>query len=206
MSAVMVMYNAETTDAWCGAWLMDRCFNSVQLVSYRGSHDMPVIDNRTVFCLGIQFTERQLNELQSYAHRVTVIDHDERSKDVMRGRDSCVFDDSRSSCRIAYDWCMYQGFVDNYASSGWQNNRDIAKGMSAITMYVQDKELRRNKMPNTRLINLCIDSYDKELKQWDMLARRASVTPEALTNDGIAIDRYISKTKESHDTSEQDKG
>ena len=206
MSAVMVMYNAETTDAWCGAWLMDRCFNTVQLIPYEIGQPLPVIDNRTVFCIGIQFTEKQLDELNTYAHTAMAMDHDDRSKEVMSGRDYCMFDDSRSSCRLAYDWCLYRGFVDNYAASGWQNNRDIAKGMSAITMYVQDKELGRNKMPNTRHINLCIDSYDRELKQWDMLARRASVTPEALTNDGIAIDRYISKTKESHDTSEQDKG
>ena len=206
MSSVMVVYNSETTDAWCGAWLMHRCFNGVQLIEYRNSQSMPIVDNRTVFCIGIQFTEQQLNDLKTYAHRATVIDHDKRSKNVMRGKDECVFDSSRSSCRLAYDWCLYHGYVDNFAASGWQNNRDIAKGMSAITMYVQDRALGKNKMPNTKYINLCIESYERDLMQWDMLARRASVTPESLTNDGIAIDRYISNTKEVDDTSEQDKG
>lgn len=206
MSAVMVMYNAETTDAWCGAWLMDRCFNTVQKIEYAAGQDLPVIDNRTVFCIGIQFTCHQLEELHTYTHTLMVMDHDERSRDVMKGRDYCLYDDSRSSSRLAYDWCLYRGFIDNYAASGWQNNRDIAKGMSAITMYVQDKELGRNKMPNSRHINLCIESYDRDLKQWDMLARRASVTPEALTSDGIAIDRYISKTRGSDDTPKQDQG
>ena len=206
MSQVMVIYNADSTDAWCGAWIMDRCFNGTQLVSYKLGSYLPVVDNRTVFTVGVPLSACQMNELELYSHRVVMLDHHPSTRLRAKSRECFIHDDSRSSGRLAYDWCVYRGYMDNFAGSGFQNNRDIAKGMHGITMYVEDSELGRNKLPNTKHINLCIDSYDKELKQWDMLARRASVTPEALTNDGIAIDRYISKMKEQDGTPEQEQG
>lgn len=206
MSQVMVVYNADSTDAWCGAWLMDRCFNGTQMVASRDSEEPPLIDGRTVFFVGLCYPLPKVNEIQLYSHRATMFDHRKIARSVFKKHDNCIYDNSRSSSKIAYDWCCYRGYVDNFAGSGWKNNRDIAKGMNAITMYVQDAELGKAKLPNSKYINLCIESYERELRQWDMLARRASVTPEALTNDGIAIDRYISKMKVHDGTPEQEQG
>jgi hypothetical protein len=168
---------------------------------------MPVVDSRTVFFVGLRYTSSQINEIQLYSHRAMMFDNNTRSKkDYARFPSNCVFDDSRGVGLLAYEWCKYNGYVDNFAGGGWQNNRDIAKGMSSLAKYVSDIETGLFKLPNSGYINLCVDSYELESKQWDMLARRVSVTPEALTTDGMAIDRYISRMEERDAAPKQDKG
>lgn len=202
MSQVMVVYNADSTDAWCGAWLMDRCFNGTQMVAAKDTDDPPIVDGRTAFFVGLCYPLPRVNEIQLYAHRAIMFDHSKASRSVFRKHENCIYDSSRSSCMLAYDWCNYRGYVDNYAGSGLQNNRDVAKGMRSIVMYVQDKELGNNRLPNSLYINECIDSYSFDLREWDMLARKASFTPESLTNDGIAIQRYKEKKGLTDDASE----
>ena len=204
MSQVMVVYNAETTDAWCGAWIMDRCFNGTQMIASRDNEEPPIVDNRTVFFVGLCYSAAKMQEIQTYSHRAIMVDHRKSSRSIYRKHDNCIYDSSASSSKLAYDWCCYRGYVDNFAGSGWKNNRDIAKGMDAITKYVEDAELGRWRLPNSKYISLCIESYDRDLRQWDMIARRASVTPDALTNDGIAIDRYLNRN--NNDTSVEDQG
>ena len=206
MSQVMVVYARENTDAWCGAWIMDRCFGGVQLIESSERDVLPMVDGRTVFCVGIPYSKKQADYISEYAHRAVIIDHKDSTVKDFSENESCVHDRSRSSGVIAYDWCCYKGYIDNYSGSGKQNNRAIANGMLWIAKYVQDRELGRKKMPNSWLINLCIQSYDQDLQQWDMLATRASVTPEALTMDGIAIDRYIKRKRVYFDTSIENEG
>ena len=198
----MVVYDRLSTDGWCGAWILDRCFNGVQLVPFDLSMNTPVIDGRTVLFVSIGFSRDQVEDINQYAHRAIIFDHHNPAKN-FRGLDCCVIDTSRSSSVLALDWCNYNGYLDNYTGVGNNNNRDVATGMVSIAKYVQDKELGNYRLPNSKLINLCIDSYSCDLKQWDMLARKASVNPEAMTVDGIAIDRYLSKMGIRHDSPEQ---
>lgn len=201
MTQVLVVYKQSNTDAWCGAWIMDRCFGGVQLVPSSDDSPLPCFDNRTVFCIGMQYSESVVQDIASYAHRAVLIDNNEATSKHYMDSEICCHDVSRSSGMIAYDWCCYRGYIDNYSGSGQHNNRAIAKGMHWIVKYTQDKELSKGRMPNTELINLCIESYDYELRQWDMLATRASVTPDALISDGVAIDRYLKKHRLQNDTS-----
>ena len=50
----------------------------------------------------------------------------------------------------------------------------------------------------TKPVNACIRSYDFDLMQWDMLARRCAVTPESLVIEGEAVLRYRKMLVEEH--------
>lgn len=198
MSQVMVIYHANCTDGWCAAWVMDRCFGGCELVAANHGDSPPKVDGRTVFVVDFSYPRDVMVQMREDAHNITVLDHHKTAQEDCKGLDFCIFDDSRSGAKLAYDWCMYRGYVDNFAGSGPNNNRAIASGMKYITDYVQDRDLWQFKLPNSQYINANIRSFDHDLKQWDMLAIKASVTPETLVNSGMAITRYRDQLIASH--------
>lgn len=198
MSQVMIIYHAGCTDGWCGAWIFDRLFNGVDLRPARHGDDPPIVDGRTVFVVDFSYPREVMIEMSQYAHRLEVLDHHKTAEEECRDLSFCHFDSSKSGAMLAYDWCAFNGYLENFIGSGGKNKRDIASGMYHLAKYVQDRDLWTFKLPNSRYINSCINSYDHDLDQWDMLARRAAVTPESLTIEGMAIDRYRMQAVDRH--------
>ena len=198
MSQVMVIYHGGCTDGWCGAWILDRCFNGVELHPVRHGDPPPVVDGRTVIMVDFSFSRKDMEEMKEFAHSMTVLDHHETAKKDCEDLDFCIFDMNKSGATLAYEWCERRGLIDNLAGSGQKNKRDVATGMKVMARYVEDYDLMRLKMPSTRPVNACIRSYQFDLRQWDMLAKRCAVTPESLVQEGEAVLRYRKDLIDQH--------
>jgi oligoribonuclease NrnB/cAMP/cGMP phosphodiesterase (DHH superfamily) len=131
--------------------------------------------------------------MKELARSMVVMDHHKSAKEACEGLPFCIFDMDRSGAGIVWD------YVNDKQMIHWNDiPRDVLRGMHWMAMYVQDRDLWRFRMDNSVEITTAIRSYPFDLKTWDDLARRMQVSPQTMTKEGEAIERYRQILIEQH--------
>lgn len=196
MSRPLVIYHASCVDGWCSAWIFDRCFGGVELLPANYGDSPPNVDGRTVFVLDFSFPREVMMDMHSSAHSMWVLDHHKSAEEDCDDLPFCIFDKEQSGAGLAYWWCYDNGYIFELKKS--LETRDIASGMSALSQYVQDRDLFRFALDASEAVNAAIRSYPFELETWDYLSRKCHVTPLSLVTEGEAIQRYRRQIIDSH--------
>ena len=102
---------------------------------------------------------------------VILLDHHETARDALEGRmPDCHFDLERSGVTIAWE----------YWGSGFSTNEG-----ELLARYIEDRDLWRWKLPDSREVSAALDSHPKRFRVWDRL------DVETLAREGTGILRYI---------------
>ena len=110
-------------------------------------------------------------ELHRQHESVILLDHHETARDALEGRmPDCHFDLERSGVTIAWE----------YWGSGFSTNEG-----ELLARYIEDRDLWRWKLPDSREVSAALDSHPKRFRVWDRL------DVETLAREGTGILRYI---------------
>jgi len=117
--------------------------------------------------------------MKSKAKSLTVLDHHKTAMLDLEGLPWCIFDMERSGAGLT--WYYFNHFT--YP----QQCQFFDEPTPWIVKYVQDSDLGKHELPQTRQVNAVISSYPFDFQKWDELASRPL---EEVQEEGICIRRY----------------
>ena len=189
----LVIYHHNCADGFAAAW----CFHhhhKLQVVHraapefYAGKYGAPPPDvtDRDVYLVDFSFKRPAIEHMLSTAHSVTLIDHHKTAIDELHdlafpmphshGRKLRWFCDlNRSGATLAWDY-LFPG-----------EPRPLLLG------HIEDRDLWRFKLANTREIGAAVFSLPYSMDTWDKLMSGDAHDLVALTAQGAAIQRKHNK-------------
>lgn len=177
MTKPLIIYHADCTDGLTSAWVAARAIGDVELhPGYYGA-DPPDVSGRDVYMLDFSYKrpvmERLIQALGSGS--LVVLDHHKTAQADLANlphveRVTVIFDMERSGAAIAWD--CFHGLVVS---------------RPPLVEYVQDRDLWRWKLPNSRLVSAAIEAYPRTLEAWDELEAKPIAD---LVAEGSIIERY----------------
>ena len=124
-----------------------------------------------IYILDFSYPLETMLELHRRHESVILLDHHETAREDLEGRvPDCHFDLERSGATIAWE----------YWGSGFSTNEG-----ELLARYIEDRDLWRWKLPDSREVSAALDSHPKRFRVWDRL------DVETLAREGTGILRYI---------------
>lgn len=163
MKDALCIYHGNCFDGFGAAWVIRRAWNGNGLFHAGVYGDpLPDVDDRNVILVDFSYPRDMLVSLSHRAASVTWLDHHASvSEDhaaftslalpgegaAMRG----IFDEKRSGAGLAWDYC----------------NRGVPR--PALIDYIEDRDLYRFALPDSRLVHAALSSYPFDFQTWDQL-------------------------------------
>lgn len=190
----MCIYHANCMDGFTAAWVVARAFPDVELIAATYGDEPPDdrrIGGRHVLIVDFSYGAEILNGMGSRAKTIVVLDHHKTAEAELRqfecgamvnvgdripdGDVSAHFDMGKSGARLA-----------------WEYVHGADAQPPPIVSYVEDRDLWRWQLPESRAINAALGAYTNDLEQWDLLNASLELAvrnPEGslLTFEGRAI-------------------
>ena len=135
------------------------------------THRLQVIEGLHRTGVEFRYPLETMLELHRQHESVILLDHHETARDALEGRmPDCHFDLERSGVTIAWE----------YWGPGFSTNEG-----ELLARYIEDRDLWRWKLPDSREVSAALDSHPKRFRVWDRL------DVETLAREGTGILRYI---------------
>jgi len=187
MNKPLCIYHGNCPDGFTAAWSVYRAFGK-DVDFFAGIHNKPApnVDGRTVIFVDFAYKRPIMEKLRTTANSILVLDHHisaMKDLDGIEGVDT-VFDLNRSGAGIAWDWFHGVGT------------------RPGIVSYVEDRDLWRFKLPNTKEILAMVDLYEYTFDDWDTLG---AMDLNELVSDGkVVLKRYYKDLKDAIERSKRD--
>lgn len=170
MTKPICIYHGNCADGFTAAWVVHHAFGG-DIDLHAGVYQIqpPDVTDRDVYLVDFSYKRDVMLQMREKAKRIVVLDHHKTAEadlSNLLGIET-VFDMARSGARIAWDY--------------WH---DTAPPRTLL--HVEDRDLWRFALPNTREIQANIFSYPYEIPVWDELM---AADPEKLAEEGKAIER-----------------
>lgn len=179
-----IIYHFPCLDGFTSAWVARKVFGDTADYIPSGYHrdeEFPDVKDKTVYFLDYSFKKDKMLEVIKQAKDVIVLDHHISAmkdlaelfeQNLIKG----VFDLERSGAGITWDY-----FFPN-------DERPV------LVNYVEDRDLWRFNLSDSREVNTNLFSYEYDFATWDKLAE---TTQAKLVEDGRAI--YRKHMKDVHE-------
>ncbi len=183
-----VIYHSNCWDGFCAAWLCHGLWPEATYIPAQYGSESPngeYIVGKNVLILDFSYPRELLENINTYASSLCVLDHHKTAQQNLSGLPYCIFDMSKSGARLTFEYLRNLGYYPPTGSSGahW------------LVDYTEDRDLWRHQLPFTHEINNALRSYPLDFTIWDTLAMRTS---ESLIPEGTAIQRYKNIIIEHH--------
>lgn len=154
----LIIYHAECTDGFTAAWVARRYYVTKEktepecfAATYRpGRVELPDVTNRLVYILDFCPDRDQLEEIAEQASAVRVLDHHDTRMRESGDLPYAEFDLERSGAGMAWDH-FFGG------DRPW------------VVDYVEDRDLWRFKLPESRAINAYLGCREMTWAAWDQM-------------------------------------
>lgn len=174
-----VVFHGSCMDGFTAAWVVRQYFmqrgepEPEMFAAYYppGDQDtvLPDLAGHEVIMVDFCVRREQLLRLKAEAESLIVLDHHKSHREACAGLDFCTFDMNRSGAKMAWDHF-------NFLSSPWLVN------------YVQDRDLWKFELPDSKAINAYIMCQEMTWDSWD---RMASMPAQQLVQPGLGAEMYI---------------
>ena len=168
-----VIYHAGCADGFGAAWAADTALRKEpgRTATYTpaayGDSPPDVRRGSDVYILDFSYPLEQMRALAEGAGSITLIDHHATAQDTLEGKISgCHFDMEHSGAHLA--WRRFHP----------------DEPVPELLLYVEDRDLWKWEMPESREVSAAIDSHPHRFETWD------SLEVEKLAAEGRAILRY----------------
>ena len=183
------IYHANCDDGFAAAYAVwERFGDDVEYVACQYGQDAPDVTGKDVLIVDFSFKADVMNALGSAARRVIVLDHhktaeaelsgfmklecaggpfEKRHADRMIDGVGVCFDMQKSGCRMAWEYCF--------------GNAQMPYWFAAV----EDRDLWRFALPDTKEICIAIRSMPREFQRWNKF------DTDTLRREGVAIRRYV---------------
>lgn len=151
MANRLVVFHADCTDgftaAWC-AWL--KFGDEAEYVPARYGDLPPFVDGKDVLIVDFSYPLETLLYMHKRARSIRVLDHHKTAMEHLAGLDFAVFDLDRSGAAMAWD--------------------ELHGGARPLLVaYVEDRDLWRWRLRDSRLISAYLSSFNLAFEQWSYL-------------------------------------
>lgn len=179
----IVIYHGGCADGFGAAW----CFhhfctkNNIGIDYYAGVYNRPPPDtsDREVFLVDFSYKKDVILKMLQTANRVVLIDHHKTAlddlKDVRHPNFSVYTDLYRSGAVLAWDF-LFPGSV-----------------RPSVLEHIQDRDLWKFELPNTKEIMAAVFSYDQDFEVWGKLMTYNEASIYTLYHEGITLLRKNQK-------------
>ncbi len=178
MSLPLIVYHARCADGFTAAWVAHRHHGGrCELVAARHGEDPPDVRGRDVVILDFSYRRQKLSAMHADAASLLVLDHHRSAERDLAGLPFARFDMERSGAGMAWDH-YFPG-----QPRPW------------LVDYVEDRDLWRWALPDSRAVSAWSRTIDFELAAWDRLAAE----PLAVVAErGRAILAYVDRVVADH--------
>lgn len=155
MSKVVIYHNNcydGVTAAWVAYKALDLAFtggvSDVEYVPCNYSDSPPDVTNKEVYIIDFSFKRPILEEMRARAKSLVILDHHKTAEEALKNFPGAIFDMNRSGAGLAWDY-----FFPNIPRPDLVN-------------YVEDRDLWKFILPNSKEVNAFIQSWDISLDTW----------------------------------------
>jgi uncharacterized protein len=151
----LILYHAKCTDGWCAAYVAHKKYPGARLVEAQYGVEPPydLVAGQDVLVVDFSWKERASNiKLRLLAKSFRILDHHVSQKETLKDLEFVTFDLARSGAGLAWD-CLF----------GWDRPWYVN--------YVEDYDLWRHKLPNSRAANAFLHLIPKTVEAWDEMSQ-----------------------------------
>jgi uncharacterized protein len=172
---ILVVYHGNCADGWTAAWAAWLKFGDA--ADYQDAHYPPTadfdVDGREVYFLDYCPTREKILNFVARAKSLRVIDHHKTAEEICKGFGFATFDMNKSGAGLA--WGVF--------------HQDIPR--QRIIDYVEDRDLWRWKLPDSKEVNAYIQSMPRDnFNNWSGLADVIALNPKLAVETGKALLRF----------------
>ena len=155
----LCVYHADCSDGMASAWAVRRKFDhEIRFHPATYGHTPPDVTGEHVVLVDFSYTEPVLRAMCAQAASVTILDHHKTARDELlplfhENLITGCFDTNRSGAVIT-----------------WQHYHTTP--LPRLFLHVQDQDLWRFWLEDTKAIIACVTSYPYDFESWDELVRR----------------------------------
>lgn len=193
MTKPLVIYHANCQDGHTAAWVMRGWFEArgIEAEYFAATYapegkrvELPEVRMRDVWMVDFCTSREQLIEIKANARSFVVLDHHKTAQAACEGLDFCTFDMERSGAMLAWNHCWPGGTSWGLRPAPW------------IVEYVQDRDLWRFVLPQSKEVNAYLQSRELTFENWDR-CDGMKVGDAALLGRGALdyIERYVREMK-----------
>lgn len=146
---VSIIYHGNCYDGITAAWICWTKFeDKADYISLNYSDEPPNVIGKEVYVVDFSFKRDILEKMRLDAESLVILDHHKTAQDDLKNFPGAIFDMNRSGAGIAWDF-FYP-----------------TKERPDLVNYVEDRDLWRFKLPNSKEITAWIQSFDIDLYTW----------------------------------------
>lgn len=200
-SKPLIIYHAGCFDGFCAAWIARRYFaaqnRECEFIPANYGDKPPEVKDRFVYILDFSYPLLEMEEMARQSISLLVLDHHKTAKEPLErlflgdGKSPreyapkilVGFDMNKSGGRLTWEY-FYPEMEPNW-----------------LTLYTEDRDLWRHKLPGSRQINAFLRSHPLDFALWDRLAVHGLTNPLENSDfyiEGRAILRSQQQVVESH--------
>lgn len=170
MSEPLVIYHGNCYDGFTAAWIARKKFPDCELVPAKYGDPPPDVTGRTVYVLDFSYPREVMEQMDTLAEWLVVLDHHKTAEAACEGLEFCKFDMERSGCRMTWDW-----FFLNWPVPEW-------------ILRIEDRDLWRWKYDDTAFVHAYVASLPMTFESWDEIS---VIELDDLVEHGRSIRQYI---------------
>lgn len=175
----LVIYHSNCADGFGAAWVFHHHFGADVCDFHAGVYGVapPDVKGRVVYLVDFSYKRAVVEQMVQDAEMVTLIDHHVTAIDDLKDLPGLnqFTDINRSGARLAWD------FLFGTARGNPEPPR--------LLLHIEDRDLWRFKLPNTREIQANVFSHPYSFELWDKLMSAGPVELLEMTVAGAAIER-----------------
>jgi hypothetical protein len=185
MREPLIIHHVGCDDGICGALVLwFGLGRKGELLPAQYGDDPPppeMVKDRAVWIVDFSYPREALEEMNAQAGSLQVLDHHKTAAKNCDGLDFCIFDESRSGAKIAFDYMLESGALQ-------KEQTQLVDLLGVIVAYVQDRDLWEWKLDRSQEISAWLASWPRSLITWvQLLARVAEQGLPAVASEGEAI-------------------
>ena len=172
-----VIYHGNCTDGFTAAWVAWTEYgDAAEYIPAQYGDEPPDVVGHDVLILDFSYPRDVLERLHAAANTLLVLDHHKTAEESLRGLPFAQFDMDRSGAGMAWD--------------------ELRGGpRPSLVDYVEDRDLWRWRLPQSREISAYISSWPREFGNWEIINRVLTADSMVASVAGGAVlrctDRYV---------------
>jgi oligoribonuclease NrnB/cAMP/cGMP phosphodiesterase (DHH superfamily) len=193
MNVDLIIYHNNCTDGFCAAYVAHQRWPKAELLAQDYGVEPPYdkVKDKDVIVVDFSWNKREHNEqLARLAHSFRILDHHKQAQETLAGLPFATFDMNRSGAGLAWD----EFFGKEEKISGI-----IVPGLQRpwFVDYVEDYDLWKFQLLNSRAINAYLAAVPKDIRLWDEMVSRTSPEQAAVSGEGSRrqIESYVRQGK-----------
>lgn len=188
----LVIYHNACTDGFCAAYIAHKCWPDAEFMPRNYGRDLPLeeVTGKDVLVVDFSWRTREDNEkLASVAKSFRILDHHKSASETLAGFPFATFDVNRSGAGITWD----ELFGKEEIMSGCAGLICPGQPRPWYVRYVEDRDLWRWILPETRAVNAFIGACRFDFDVWDRTIGMVTVDEAARYGRWInlQIEKYV---------------